>query len=155
MDTALREAIEGATRLVRGEDEEDEDQHDAERLMLLTSRAAAGMLGLALPIVGAIPESMLYTGQVDFAPAFRKLGTEGTRALTGLSRASQGVPLTTREMKAILTMITTFTGIPTSALAKDIFIEDVWMEGVQGQSPQRRLEERRYIMQNNRYDRSF
>ena len=155
VDTALREAIEGATRLVRGEDEEDEDQHDAERLMLLTSRAAAGMLGLALPIVGAIPESMLYTGQVDFAPAFRKLGTEGTRALTGLNRASQGAPLTTREMKAILTMITTFTGIPTSALAKDIFIEDVWMEGVQGQSPQRRLEERRYIMQNNRYDRSF
>ncbi len=123
-----------------------------DRIENITGRAAVSALGTAVPIVGNLASAFMYSGSVDFAPLFSKLTKETSYAVNGANRISQGISVTPREMKAILNSITLFTGIPTSALAKDIFIEDVWIEGLQGETLDDRLRERRYELNKRKWE---
>lgn len=147
VDSTVRQLMDEASKAIRGEDE---DEDDEEKLINMAAQSAMGTLGLAFPLVGAIPEGLMYSGNVDLAPAFKKLSRDFTGAYAATKRTAQGMPLTTREMRSFLNAITLATGIPTSVLAGDFFIEDVLIEGVFDETTQRRLEDRRYMMQDRR-----
>ena len=138
IDKSIRETIKAI-----GDDDEEEEMEDGDKLALMTSQIAAGVFGLSLPIVGGIPESMLYSGSADFAPAFTRISRDATGAVKGVMNIGRDVPLTPREMKSLLNAATVFTGIPTSILAKDYFIEDVLIENIFEETIEDRAGDRR------------
>ncbi len=151
MDAALEGAVD-AGKAAFDDDEEKrkrrlklrrEGKTDLEdRLENLSLRSATGMLGPLLPVVGSGIASLAY-GQVALAPMLAKASREGAIGLKGAYRATQGVALTPREIKAMLQSITIFLGVPTSVLAKDILIEDLYIEGLSGEDLDARMRERR------------
>lgn len=146
MDKFIREAIDSI-----GDDDEEVDEDKLENII---GQTAIGMFGLHMPIVGQIPEGFLYTGRLDGAPAINKIFRTGTTSVYGSKNLSQGVPLSVYEMKSMLELITLTTGIPTSVLGKDLFLEEVLIEGVfdetiEGRNRQRRRKKRRLRRQDN------
>lgn len=138
VDKTIRETIKSF-----GDDDEKEEMDDGDKLALMTAQIAAGVFGLSVPIIGGIPESMIYSGSADFAPATTRISRDATGAIKGAFSIGRDVPLTPREMKSILNTITMFTGIPTSVLAKDFFIEEVLIENIFEETIEDRSKDRR------------
>ena len=106
-----------------------------------------------LPVASNLVTSIPYTGKINFEQLFHVISKESTTALKGISKNLQGVNMTPREMKALLKTITIFSGgkIPASVLAKDFFIKDIWIEGLDGQSLDDRLRERKQKLREIKY----
>lgn len=150
VEQAIRGALEDAYDMLWGDDEEELEDENATREYMLKS--AAGALSIYLPIVGAIPESIVYRGEPDFAPAATVIGRNATNAIRGVSRMSIGAPLTVPEIKGILNTLTAFTMLPASFFARDYFIENVLIEGIFNETIEDRQADRRYILRNERHN---
>ena len=155
LPSIMDSALEGAVDAGKAAFDDDEDKRKRrrklrkegktdleDRLQNLALRSATGMLGPLLPVIGPGISSIAY-GNVALAPMLAKAGREATIGLKGAYRATQGVPLTPREIKAMLSSITIFLGVPTSVLAKDVLIEDLYIEGLSGEDLDARMRERR------------
>jgi hypothetical protein len=141
----LNQAIDGVVRdaIKSIEADEDDEKNDEDQLEKMVTQSMMGMLGLSMPIVGAIPEGFTYTGRVDFAPALTRLSRSATGSTMAAKRYQQGIPLTQNEMKSVLDTLTIFTGIPASVLGRGKFLEGVLIEGVFNETIDERSRDRR------------
>ena len=144
LDQTLEEAYKAAFE--EGDDDEPEELED--RIVNVFNRAVLGIGGVAIPIVGGAASSFAYSGKISFTPIPDYISRETGYGVSSLMDLANGVELTPRQIRGFLNSISIWTKIPTSALGKKFFVEEVLI----GDDLDDRLMDRRSKLRQLKYE---